>query len=52
MTTKRDKFDLPEKDPKIRKVVAKLMLQSKFMPVKTVTFRLRSMTLYILLGKV
>jgi len=36
---------------KIERVVTKFILQSKFMPVKTVTFRLRSMTLYTLLGK-
>jgi len=59
MTTRRDKFDiprkltrllLPEKDPKIREALTKFILQSRFMPVNIVNFRLRSMTLYLLFG--
>jgi len=56
MTARRDKFDTsrkltllpPEKDPKIREVLIKFILQSRFMSANIVTFRLRSMTLYLL----
>ena len=58
MTARRDKFVTsreltllpPLKDPKIREVLIKFILQSRFMSVNIVTFRLRSMTLYLLFG--
>jgi len=49
-TTRRNKFDLLKKDPQIKEVLTKFILQSRFMPVKTVTSRLRSLTLYLLFG--
>ena len=35
----RNKFDLRKKDPQIREVLAKFIIQLRFIPVKTVTSR-------------
>ena len=59
MTTRRDELNTsrkitlhppPEKDPKIREVLIKFILQLRFMPVNIVIFNLRLMTLYLLFG--